>query len=187
MRKRYIFLMVSLISIILITYFMKSDYDNKFIDEVREEITVMHTERDSVFLIAEEVINDVSERKKNDSMRLGELDYLVKDNQTTIEQQNRELNKMVLKSNELKKLAEEEKEKALEMKELSELQKIKAEKAKIESLRVFNELNEKYILLKKENIEYQKKIGLLEEELLKVNSLIDSLSKTKNIFNRGKN
>lgn len=180
MKKRYIFLLVSLVSVISVTYLMKKDYNNIFIEETKEEISVMHNERDSVFSFAEEVLSDVSERKKNDSVKIDKLDDLVKNKQITIEQQVTELNKLVTKSNELKELAEKEKEKALEMEKLSNLQKIEAEKNKLESLKLLEELNKKYNLLVEENNGLKDIINSLKEENFRLNNLNDSLSLMKN-------
>ena len=185
MKKRYIFLLSSLVSIILITYFMESKYNDDFIVDIKEEIVVMHNERDSVFLIAEEVISDISERKKSDSSKINELDYLVKNKQVTIEQQTKELNDLTLKSKELKKLVEEEKEKVKEMYEVITIEKINSEKLKSESLDSLKELNKKYELLKKENTKLKELISSLKEEVLKLNYVKDSLSITNN--RRGSN
>jgi hypothetical protein len=74
MKKRYIFLIVSLISVVTITYFIKSDYANTFITETKEEIEYLHNEKDSIFSYVDETINNLDIERKEKQFKLDSLD-----------------------------------------------------------------------------------------------------------------
>ena len=74
MKKRYIFLIVSLISVVTITYFIKSDYANTFITETKEEIEYLHNEKDSIFSYVDETINNLDTERKEKQFKLDSLD-----------------------------------------------------------------------------------------------------------------
>jgi len=97
MKKRYIFLLISLISVIGITILIKKDYTNLFIEETKEEISVMYNERDSIFSFVDETMSDLElERSEKQNM----LDSLDKE---LIKKQNI-VNKFIYSIEENKKL-----------------------------------------------------------------------------------
>lgn len=74
MKKRYIFLLVSLISVIGITFLIKKDYTNLFIEETKEELSVMHNERDSIFSFVDETMTDLDLERLEKQNLLDSLD-----------------------------------------------------------------------------------------------------------------
>ena len=96
MKKRYVFLIVSLIVIGSLTYYFDSQKkENEFIKETERELDSLNKERDSVFYFADEVLNHIDEQKKSDSLKLSSLDGMVKNKQITIEQQVVELKSLL--------------------------------------------------------------------------------------------
>lgn len=84
MKKSYIFLLVSLFSITFITFILKDDYENVFLDETEKEIKILHKERDSVFSIAKEVLSGISEEKKNNIMLIDSLNGEIENKESLI-------------------------------------------------------------------------------------------------------
>ena len=98
MKKRYIFLLVSLISVICITILFKKDYTNLFIKETKEEINVMRDERDSIFSFVDQTMSDLELERTEKQNMLDSLDKelikkqnIVKEFINSIEQ-NKKLN-----------------------------------------------------------------------------------------------
>jgi hypothetical protein len=106
MKINYLFLVVSLVSIVSITYFLRKSYDNKFIIDTKKEIELMHEKRDSLFYVADEVLKDISDNKKTDSLKLNNLDEEVKNKEILIHQQNIKLESLTKKSNQSNKRVE---------------------------------------------------------------------------------
>lgn len=176
MKKRYIFLTISLVSVIILTYLLKNDYENTFIVETKKEIGVMQEKQDSIFLFADNVINNVMEQKKEDSTKMSVLDEMVKKKQIKIEDQVTQLKKLVNESNKMKKLAEEERNKAIEMKKMSDLQKMESEKNREKLISSINEIEKENGFLKKKEIEHLKTIKEMEEKISFLRDKIDSLT-----------
>lgn len=181
MKKRYIFLIVSLVSVILLTFLLKNDYENTFIVETQKEIDVMQEKQDSTFLFADEVLYDVMEQKKEDSTKMSTLDDMVKKKQIKIEDQVVQLKKLIKESNKMRELAEEEKNKAIEMEKMVNLQKIESEKTIEKLMSSLEEIEIENGLLKKKEIGYVETIKEMEEKISFLRKKIDSLtSKDKN-------
>jgi len=165
MKKRYIFLIVSLVLVISITYLLKDDYQSTFIEETQKEIDVMQEKQDSIFLFADDVLDNVMEQKKEDSTKMSDLDEMVKKKQIKIEDQVVQLKKLVNESNKIKKIAEEERNKAMEMEKMANLQKMEAEKVKEKLMFSLEELQKENGLLKKNEAGHLKTIKELEEKV----------------------
>ena len=176
MKKRYIFLLVSFLLIVSVTYFLNNNQQNKFIEETKEEIVVMHNERDSVFNFADKVLINVMEQKKEDSIKMSDLDEMVKRKEIKIEDQVAQLKKLVNESNKMKKIAEEEKNKAIEMEEMAKLQKIESEKIKEKLIVDLENLEKENGSLKKKELGYINDIKELEEKVYFLRGKIDSLT-----------
>ena len=176
MKKRYIFLIVSLVSVISITYLLKDDYQSTFIEETQKEIDVMQEKQDSIFLFADDVLNEAFDRKKEDETKISILDEMVKKKQIKIEDQVTQLKKLVNESNEMKKLAEEERNKAMEMEKMANLQKMEAEKVKEKLMFSLEELQKENGLLKKNETGHLKTIKELEEKVSFLRKKIDFLT-----------
>lgn len=181
MKKRYIFLIVSLVSVILLTFLLKNDYENTFIVETQKEIDVMQEKQDSTFIFADEVLYNVMEQKKEDSTKMSTLDDMVKKKQIKIEDQVVQLKKLIKESNKMRELAEEEKNKAIEMEKMVNLQKIESEKTIEKLMSSLEEIEIENGLLKKKEIGYVETIKEMEQKISFLRKKIDSLtSKDKN-------
>lgn len=176
MKRRYIFLIVSLVLVISITYLLKDDYQSTFIKETQKEIDVMHEKQDSIFIFADDVLDNVMEQKKEDSTKMSDLDEMVKKKQIKIEDQVVQLKKLVNESNKMKELAEEEKNKAIEMKKMSDLQKIESEKNREKLMSLIKEKEKENGFLKKKEIGYLETIKEMEEKISFLRDKIDSLT-----------
>ena len=176
MKKRYVFLIVSLAVIGSLTYYFDriQKKENEFIKETERELDSLNKERDSVFYFADEVLNHIDEQKKSDSLKLSSLDGMVKNKQITIEQQVVELKSLLKKSNEMQEWAETERNKAIEVERMSKQQKMEAEKARkevvdqLDSLKKVNHrLLDKNKFYEKENIRLQNEIEKLKDKIVK--------------------
>lgn len=176
MKKRYIFLIVSLVLVTSITYLLKDDYQSTFIEKTQEEIKDMHQRQDSIFIFADDVLNEAFDRKKEDETKISILDEMVKKKQIKIEDQVIQLKKLVNESNEMKKLAEEERNKAMEMEKMANLHKMEAEKVKEKLMFSLEELQKENGLLKKNETGHLKTIKELEEEVSFLRKKIDFLT-----------
>lgn len=176
MKKRYIFLIVSLVSVTSITYLLKDDYQSTFIEKTQEEIKDMHQRQDSIFIFADDVLNEAFDRKKEDETKISILDEMVKKKQIKIEDQVVQLKKLVNESNKIKKIAEEERNKAMEMEKMANLQKMEAEKVKEKLMFSLEELQKENGLLKKNETGHLKTIKELEEKVSFLRKKIDFLT-----------
>ena len=176
MKKRYVFLIVSISVIGSLTYYFDRSQkkENEFIKETERELDSLNKERDSVFYFADEVLNHIDEQKKSDSLKLSSLDGMVKNKQITIEQQVVELKSLVKKSNDMQEWAETERDRAIEVERMSKLQKMEAEKARkevisqLDSLKKVNHrLLDKNKFYEKETIRLQNEIERLKDKIVK--------------------
>jgi hypothetical protein len=175
-KKRYVFLIVSISVIGSLTYYFDRSQkkENEFIKETERELDSLNKERDSVFYFADEVLNHIDEQKKSDSLKLSSLDGMVKNKQITIEQQVVELKSLVKKSNDMQEWAETERDRAIEVERMSKLQKMEAEKARkevisqLDSLKKVNHrLLDKNKFYEKETIRLQNEIERLKDKIVK--------------------
>lgn len=179
MKKHYIFLAISLISIASLTYYLNDTTGHEFITKTEKEIDLMHQERDSVFVFADEVLDNVIEQKKADSLKVSNLDNLVKNKQITIEQQVVELKELVKKSSELKEWAEKERDNAIKFERLAQKQKIESQKAMQDALIVLDSIKTNNKILVNENKKYLNEITKLKVD---INKLEDAIEKIKSKY-----
>lgn len=143
MKNRYLFLLISVVIIILITYHLKSDYENSFIVETKEEIKLMHTERDSIFSYVDVTMSNLEYERNEKQFVLDSLDVELYENQKIVNQHL----KSIEESKKLHCLLEETNEKLLKekgklenslsdaMKELVDIRKInKVTEEKLETI-----------------------------------------------------
>lgn len=175
MKKHYIFLAISLISIASLTYYLNDTTGHEFITKTEKEIDIMHQERDSVFVFADEVLDNVIEQKKVDSLKVSNLDNLVKNKQITIEQQIVELKELVRKSNELKEWAEKERDNAIKVERLAQKQKIESQKVMKETLIVLDSIRVENKNLIKENSKYLSEINKLKVDITTLEEIIEKI------------
>ena len=121
---------------ILIYIFKTEDFKGKY-EETKIEVNEMTNQKDSLFQLADDVLEVVvHEKELNDSI-FSELDEQVKNKEITIEQQVYKLKLLLKEADEANKFAQEQKDIAQEQKELAEevqkmsiVQKMEAEKAR---------------------------------------------------------
>ena len=148
MKKRYIFLLVSLISVIGITILIKKDYTNLFIEETKEEISVMHNERDSIFSFVDETMSDLELERSEKQNMLDSLDEelikkqnIVKEFINSIEQ-NKKLNlTLENKNRHLNSVLEETKNKLHDLILINENTKEELEVTHKEKEMLYNQYN----------------------------------------------
>ena len=180
MKKRYIFLIVSLSVIGSLTYYFDSQKkDNEFIIETERELDSLNKERDSIFYFADEVLDHIDEKKKKDSLKLTSLDDMVKNKQITIEQQVAELKDLVKKSQEMQELAEVEKNKAIQFERMAQKQKVESEKLREETLMVLDSIRTSNKVLITEN---KKQLNEIEKLKLEISKLEDTIEKIKSKY-----
>jgi len=148
MKKRYIFLLVSLISVIGITILIKKDYTNLFIEETKEEISVMHNERDSIFSFVDETMSDLELERNEKQNMLDSLDEELIKKQNIVNQfilsieQNRKLNlTLENKNRHLDSVLEETKNKLQDLILINENTKEKLEVVHKEKEMLYNQYN----------------------------------------------
>lgn len=176
MKINYIFLSISLFLIITVAYILSTDAKNEFILKTESGIEEMSQIKDSTFILAEEIVKDVNNQKREDSTKMNSLDSMVIKKQNTIEQQVIELKILLKESNDMKELAEVSRIRSLEMESISKKQKMIAER---ERQKVLSELDSvlktnKYLneIIEKNLLE----IKYLTEETTKLNELINTLT-----------
>jgi len=148
MKKRYIFLLVSLISVIGITILIKKDYTNLFIEETKEEISVMHNERDSIFSFVDETMSDLELERSEKQNMLDSLDKELIKKQNIVKEfiysieQNKKLNlTLENKNRHLNSVLEETKNKLHDIIQINENTKEKLEVAHKEKEMLYNQYN----------------------------------------------
>jgi len=148
MKKRYIFLLVSLISVIGITILIKKDYTNLFIEETKEEISVMHNERDSIFSFVDETMSDLELERSEKQNMLDSLDKELIKKQNIVKEfiysieQNKKLN-LTLENEKihLESVLEETKNKLQDLIVINENTKEKLEVVHKEKEMLYNQYN----------------------------------------------
>lgn len=121
--------------------FKSESVDGKY-EETQMEIEEMESEKDSLFILADEVLDVVAhEQELNDSI-LHNLDEKVKNSEMTIEQQVVQLKKLLKDAEEANEFALEQRDIAEKMEKMSILQKQQAEMARMESEKRYHELLE---------------------------------------------
>lgn len=178
MKKRYIFLIVSLSVIGSITYYLDSQKkENQFIVETERELDSLNKEKNNTFHLADEVLNHFDEQKKKDEEKLSNLDDMVKNKQITIQQQVVELKALVEESNKMREWAETERERAIMVELEAKKQKMIAEKHRIKAQMVLDSIlldNKRVLDLNKR---LTKDIESLKKEISKLETFILENSK----------
>lgn len=178
MKKRYIFLIVSLLVIGSITYYLDSQKkENQFIVETERELDSLNKEKNNTFHLADEVLNHFDEQKKKDEEKLSNLDDMVKNKQITIQQQVVELKALVEESNKMREWAETERERAIMVELEAKKQKMIAEKHRIKAQMVLDSIlldNKRVLDLNKR---LTKDIESLKKEISKLETFILENSK----------
>jgi hypothetical protein len=148
MKKRYIFLLFSLISVIGITILIKKDYTNLFIEETKEELSVMHNERDSIFSFVDETMSDLELERLEKQNLLDSLDKELIRKQNIVNkfiysiEENKELNlSLENKNRHLDSVLEETKNKLQDLILINENTEEKLEVVHKEKEMLYNQYN----------------------------------------------
>ena len=156
MKKRYIFLIVSLISVVTITYFIKSDYANTFITETKEEIEYLHNEKDSIFSYVDETINNLDIERKEKQFKLDSLDielikkqkivnqYIksIEDNKILLQRIEEDNKKLLKEKNNLSSTLVEVNERLVEVTDLNEYTQRRLDDVKQEKENIYNQYSD---------------------------------------------
>jgi hypothetical protein len=161
MRKRYIFLVFSIILGIGIVYVGKVEPKESQIQTIEHDIEQIKIESNNTLEYAENVLDGVIEQKN----KISDLGIKVKDNELTIEEQVKELKDLLEKANLYKKMANENANQAKLMEMKSNEQKQKAEIARKETEM---KLNEALDVIEQMEIDYKKLNDKFIEKLQKI-------------------
>ena len=161
MKKRYIFLVFSIILGIGIIYVGKVVPKDSQIQTIEYDIEQIKIESNNTLEYAEDVLDGVIEQKN----LISDLDGKVKDSELTIEEQVKELEDLLEKANLYKKMANENADRANLMKLVSNEQKQKAEVARKETEM---KLNEALDVIEQMKIDYKKLNDKFIESLQKI-------------------
>lgn len=157
MKKRYIFLLFSLISVIGITILIKKDYTNLFIEETKEELSVMHNERDSIFSFVDETMTDLDLERSEKQNLLDSLDKELIRKQNIVNkfvysiEENKKLNlTLENKNRHLDSILEETKNKLRDLIVINDSTKEKLEIVHKEKEMLYNQYNNLQEIYKKD-------------------------------------
>jgi hypothetical protein len=84
MKRRYIFLIISLVLVVIGTYFMNPTKENKFIETSHREIQIMHSGIDSIFLFVDETMVNLELERNETQFMLDSLDTELVQNKQSI-------------------------------------------------------------------------------------------------------
>ena len=161
MKKRYIFLVFSIILGIGIVYLGKVEPKESQIQTIENDIKQIKMESDNTLEYAENVLDGVIEQKN----LISDLDGKVKNSELTIEDQVLQLEELLKKANDYKKMANENAKQAKLMEMESNEQKQKAEIARKETEMKLNEALE---IIEQMKIDYKELNDKFIESLQKI-------------------
>ena len=156
MKNRYLFLLISVIVIILVTYHLKSDYDKSFLKETKEEMIIMHEERDSIFSFVDETMSSLDVERKEKQLMLDSLDkelelkQIIADSylrsiekSVSIKAELEEINEnLLLEKNNLDSILKETKFKLKEVMDVNEVTRRKLETVNKEKENIMNQYSD---------------------------------------------
>ena len=151
---------------LIITF--KTDNSNDGYEKAQNDIKEMVSQKDSLFELADEVLDVVIQEKKDNDSIFSDLGDQVRNGEMTIEQQLRQVRRLLKDAEESNKFALEQKDIAEEMQKMSILQKEQSELARMKS-------EKRYHLLMEEN-------KILSQEIERLNQIIDSLEKSDTLL-----
>ena len=166
--KKYLYIIFSIFIATIIIVTLREDYSKNKLSEAHDELT---NQTDSLFNLADEVLDVVIQEKEMNDSIVSNLDDKVKNKEITIEQQIKELKRLVKESNDAKIYAIEQSDLAKEMEMQSILQKELAEESRMQS-----EIRYKELL--RENSKLQETIDMLNK---KIEDLANLLNRKANI------
>ncbi len=169
--KKYFYIIFSIFIAAIIIITLREDR-NKKLHETCVSVNELSNQSDSLFNLADEVLEVVSKEKEMNDSVVNSLDDKVKNKEITIEEQIKELKRLVKQSNDARLFAIEQSELATEMERQSILQKQLAEEARLQS-------EIKYKKLLEENFKLQETIDILNK---KIEDLANLLNKKADII-----
>jgi hypothetical protein len=160
MRRRYIFLVFSILLGFGIIYIGKVVPEKSHLESIEREIEQIKVDSDSTIEYAEDVLDGVVEQKN----KLSVLDKKVKDSETTIEEQVIQLEKLLKQSKNYEKMANRNadrarlmKDESIKQKQMAEVARKVTEKKLNEALNVIKQLESDYKELNNRFIEVLRK------------------------------
>jgi len=165
---------------------LKDGYVKNKYDKTHDDVREISSQQDSLFNLADEVLDVVVHEKEMSDSIVGELDNQVRNKEMTIHQQVIQLKKLLKQATDAKDLAIKQQEKALQMEEMSILQSQQSKLAKQKAELEYKKLLENNSKLLEEIEELKKKIGDFKNELDKFNNIEIELPDSLNIENISK-
>jgi len=158
-RKNIIYISLGLcVSISLILLLKASYVETESYTKAHDEVKELSDQKDSLFSLADQVLDNViHEKEVNDSI-VGDLDSQVRNKEITIYQQVIQLKMFLKEANEAKDFALKQQEKALQMEEMSIIQSQQSKLAKQKAELEYQKLLEENIRLLEEIEELKKNI-----------------------------
>jgi hypothetical protein len=158
-KNHIIYILLGLCVSLTIILILKDGYVRNKYSETHDDVIQISSQQDSLFHLADEVLDVViHEKEVNDSI-FTELDNQVKDKEITIEQQVIQLKKLLKKANDAKDFALKQQEIAMEMEEMSLIKSQEAKLAKNKAELEYQKLLEKNSQLLEEIEQLKKDIN----------------------------
>jgi len=176
--KNLIIIISGFFILLALTYIFKSENIQYKYDEVNIELDKISTQKDSLFELADEVLDDVIHEKEINDSIFSELDNQVRNKEITIEQQVYQLKLLLKESKNANKFAQEQKDIAQQMEEMSVIQKMESDKSRMI-------LEEKYEVLLKENKDLLKELEKYKKMVSKDIKKFDNVMLVDTLVNDG--
>jgi hypothetical protein len=181
-----IYILLGLCISLTMILILKDGYVKNKYDKTHDDVREISSQQDSLFNLADEVLDVVVHEKEMSDSIVGELDNQVRNKEMTIHQQVIQLKKLLKQATDAKDLAIKQQEKALQMEEMSILQSQQSKLAKQKAELEYKKLLENNSKLLEEIEELKKKIGDFKNELDKFNNIEIELPDSLNIENISK-
>jgi hypothetical protein len=161
-----------LLTLVVIIRSNQHMYEHDY-EDAQSNIDSMKIEKDSLFQLADDVLDIVFHEKEMKDSIVSNLDYQVKNSEITIEQQVRQLKELLRESNESNEFALEQKDIAIQVQRMAQLEKEKAEMARMISQKKYQELLKENMMLLEEIKNFKE---LTEKVVLDNIEISDTLS-----------
>ena len=188
-RKHIIYISLGLCLLISLVLLLKASYiETENYTKAHDEVKELSSQKDSLFSLADQVLDNViHEKEVNDSI-VSDLDSQVRNKEITIDQQVIQLKMLLKEANDAKDFALEQQEKASEMSKMSIIQSQQSNEAKQKAHFEYQKLLEENARLLEEIEELKKNIDkfkITDSDI--INSMEYSDSLDINIDLKGKN
>ena len=180
--KNYIiYILLGLCISLTMILILKDGYVKNKYDKTHDDVREISSQQDSLFNLADEVLDVVVHEKEMSDSIVGELDNQVRNKEMTIHQQVIQLKKLLKQATDAKDLAIKQQEKALQMEEMSIIQSQQSKLAKQKAELEYQKLLEQNSKLLEEIEELKKKTENFKNKISQFNNLDIELSDSLNI------